>query len=421
MIRHICSIVRNEWRSSLSLWLELVIVAALFWYVVDDLYITYRIYTQPVGFDVEHTYCLELGLLDEHSPMYDASIDEEKRKEQLIQIFNRLKHSPLLEAVSISRNARPYSSNNSSISLTHDTISRQALVRLVSPNFFRVFRYHDLDGSTDALVQALERGELVLSEDYAEELYGAGKAREALGQELEVGETSSPENQRVRVGAVSDIVRYSEFSNWTTYFAANLSEESIRLFAYPNFISYIEICMRVKPGEDRDFVRRFREELGEQVSLGNYYVANFFSIEQDRGEYLRDNVNEAKTKLFQLGFLLMNIFLGVVGVFWFRTEARRAEIGLRLSLGDTSRGILSMYFLEGLILLALAMLPAMGIFYALGHWEVIRVGFMPLTLGRYAIGLGLTYLLLALMIVIGIWLPARKAIRISPAEALRSE
>ncbi|MFA5650753.1 MAG: ABC transporter permease, partial [Proteiniphilum sp.] len=40
---------------------------------------------------------------------------------------------------------------------------------------------------------------------------------------------------------------------------------------------------------------------------------------------------------------------------------------------------------------------------------------------RYLIGFGITYLLLAGMIILGIWLPARKAVKVPPAEALRDE
>lgn len=422
MIRHIFTIVRNEWRSSLSLWLELVVVASLFWYVVDDLYVTYRTYTQPMGFDIEHTYCLQLGYLNPNSPLYDNSISMEENRAQLLSIRDRIARNPMIEAASTSFHSRPHTWSNRSTSLTYDTLSCIALERLVSPEFFRVYRYQNIDGDTEAMVDALKQGKVILSKDYAERFFGEGKAREALGKEIVRGEPNTTQAQSLRVGAISRIIRYDQFVNWTEYFAVPLGDRMIeRYFADRKDPRNLEFSMRVKPEEDKDFIRRFRKEMTDQLSLGNYYIANLYSIEEDRDASQMDNVNEVKTQFFQLGFLLLNIFLGIVGVFWFRTEARRAEIGLRLSLGDTPRGVLSGYFLEGLILLSLAMLPAMAVFYALGHWEIIRVDFLPFDLGRYAIGLGITYLLLILMIVAGIWFPARKAIRISPAEALRAE
>ncbi|KGN71444.1 ABC transporter permease [Porphyromonas sp. COT-239 OH1446] len=422
MIRHILKVMRNEWRTNLSLWIELMIVASLLWVVVDQLYITYQIYRQPMGFDVEHTYCLRLGYLEPNSPLYDHTISVEENRAQLLTIRDRIARNPMIEVASTSLHSRPHTWNNRSISLTHDTLSCTALERIVSPEFFRVYRYQSIDGDTEAMVEALRRGEIILSQDYAERFFGKGKAREALGSEIVRGDPSSDNAQRLRVGAISRIVRYDQFINWTEYFATPMTDPMIeRYFADRKDLWGLELSMRVKPEEDRDFIRRFRSEMTEQLTLGNYYIADLYSVEENRDASQVDNFNEIKTKGIIVLFLLVNIFLGVVGVFWFRTEARRAEIGLRLSLGDTPRGILGKYYAEGLLLLLLAMLPAMLVFYALGYWEVIPLGFMQLTLGRYASGLVLTYLLMALMIILGVWAPGRRAIRVSPAEALRSE
>jgi putative ABC transport system permease protein len=46
---------------------------------------------------------------------------------------------------------------------------------------------------------------------------------------------------------------------------------------------------------------------------------------------------------------------------------------------------------------------------------------MHLEAGRFIITVLISYLLIALMIVIGIWFPARKAMNIQPAEALHDE
>jgi len=57
-----------------------------------------------------------------------------------------------------------------------------------------------------------------------------------------------------------------------------------------------------------------------------------------------------------------------------------------------------------------------------------NIGYLDLTGGylewgvvRFLITFAITYFLMTLMILIGIWFPARQAIRIHPAEALREE
>lgn len=56
-------------------------------------------------------------------------------------------------------------------------------------------------------------------------------------------------------------------------------------------------------------------------------------------------------------FLMINIFLGVIGTFWFRTQQRRSEIGLRQALGASRRSIFTQLITEGIILLAVVIIP----------------------------------------------------------------
>ena len=55
-----------------------------------------------------------------------------------------------------------------------------------------------------------------------------------------------------------------------------------------------------------------------------------------REDYNRTNVNQMQTRFWMMGFLLVNILLGIVGTFWFRTQHRRGELGLRVAVGSTA-------------------------------------------------------------------------------------
>ena len=79
-----------------------------------------------------------------------------------------------------------------------------------------------------------------------------------------------------------------------------------------------------------------------------------------------------------------------------------------------------MFYTEGLLLFTFAMIPAMLVFAIIKNAEIL-VESSAFTIGRYFIGFGSTYLLLALMILLGIWFPARRAVKVSPADALRDE
>lgn len=108
--------------------------------------------------------------------------------------------------------------------------------------------------------------------------------------------------------------------------------------------------------------------------------------------------------------------VGIAGVLAFSVSARAKEIGIRLSLGATSGRIQRMVLLEGGMLLGLGLL--LGVVGALLAMRAIR-GLLfgvephdPVTL----VAVSLT------MLAVGIaacWIPAARAARIDPAEALR--
>ena len=49
-----------------------------------------------------------------------------------------------------------------------------------------------------------------------------------------------------------------------------------------------------------------------------------------------------------MGFLLLNIFLGLLGTFWFRTQQRRSEIALHKVHGASDMSIFTRLISEGL-------------------------------------------------------------------------
>lgn len=418
MIKHIWNIIWNERKHNVGLWIELMLVAIALWYIADNMYITLRNYYKPLGFDTEHTYIMHLGLLNSNSAEYAGEIPEETRVEQLRTALQRIQNNPMIEAASISQNSSPHIGSNRSFPLFRDSLQTKyaTLNRAVTPDFFKVFKYKSKNGSTDELIRALEKNELVISPEVEKELFPNGES--AVGKQISFEKGDSAD--LYRVGAISTEIRYDNFSNWSAYFAQNLTNDFLAVFS-GNYVSMLEFCVRVKQEEDHDFIRRFRQDMTQQLRIGNYYLGDIQSIPANKKAYQKDNVNDLQMRAFVILFLLINIFLGITGIFWFRTQYRRGEIGLRISLGDTPAQILKKYYIEGLLLLSVAMIPAMVVILILGKKGILITYLMDFTAERYFIGFVITYLLLALMIILGIWFPARKAIKVSPAEALRDE
>ena len=62
-MKNLLTQIKNEWRSNLFLLVELLLVFAVLWYIVDWVTVTARVYHAPMGFDTEHCYNLSFNSL----------------------------------------------------------------------------------------------------------------------------------------------------------------------------------------------------------------------------------------------------------------------------------------------------------------------------------------------------------------------
>ena len=161
--------IKNEWRTNLWLGIELLLVSVVMWWVIDNLYCIGATYFEPRGFNADHCYLIEMGHLTEKSPDYQQKTYEET-SDDVLELANRLRQRPEIEAVSLSQNSYPYNGSNSwtSIRLVGDTLEAggSLIFRNVSPDFVKVFRYEGANGETpEQLAEMLERGEMIVSDN----------------------------------------------------------------------------------------------------------------------------------------------------------------------------------------------------------------------------------------------------------------
>ncbi len=417
--------IKNEWRGNLWLLIELLLVSVILWFISDALYCRFATYLEPRGFDTEHCYKIELGVLTEKSTDYKPYEKEQQQLEDLMELLERLKRRPEVEAVSLSSSSHPYNGSNSGIVVRCDSMlcnpSNGFVVRrYVQPDFVRVFRYRGANGETsEQLAEMLERGEVLFSDNLFEE-YGI-PVTSLVGKEAEIfGEGSTP----VRIGAALQVVRYSDYHSLYGGFAysAVYNIDIIERHT-PGFIGpWEEVCVRVRADRDKDFIERLKADSESRFRIGNIYISEVYSFTDIRRTFLQGYVNDMRNYLMGMGFLLLNIFLGLLGTFWFRTQQRRKDIALHMIAGATRRAVFRRLLSEGMILLLLVTPGALVADYILTQAELnawyAGSMFSP---GRFLFCAAISFALIALMILIGICIPARKAMALAPAEVLHDE
>ena len=420
MIRHLLQLIWNQRKQNAWLWAELLLVSVFLWFLVDYLYVMGRTYTAPLGFDIRHTYSIVISSLSERSPDY---IPKEKRERpdgvHLLTALDRIRTYPGVESACLTDGGMPYYMGSRNLVWRIDTLQVPWRYAFVTPEFFDVFRIYDKDGKTASLKRAIEdNNSIVISADV--ETMNPGLS--LLGQKAYRGNVTDEIEETIR--GISVPIRRHEYTKAepNVYRALRLSrmEEGY----YEGMIDAVRLCVRVRPDVDNaDFPARFRKDMAEQLRLGNLYLLDVQPLSYIRDGYIRSIgvENEVKTRVAVACFLLANIFLGIIGTFWFRTEYRKGEMGLRMALGSTRRQLNSIMVGEGVLLLVLAFIPSLVISFNIAHMDLIDTYQLPFTWLRFAICGGITFVLIVLMIICGVWYPARSTARLEPAEALHYE
>ena len=165
----------------------------------------------------------------------------------------------------------------------------------------------------------------------------------------------------------------------------------------------------------------FLNRMKSQLTENNLYVASMKDMKQQRSERLRYEWRKISINLLLSVFILLNVLFGIMGTFWLRIEQRCSETGLRMALGSTRRRVGWFFTAEGWLLLTTVTPLVLFVMFNMIHMEIPDLYNLPFSWWRFAVGFGGVLLLMGLIIALGTWLPARRAMKLQPAEALHYE
>ena len=148
-------------------------------------------------------------------------------------------------------------------------------------------------------------------------------------------------------------------------------------------------------------------------------------MERDKKLILwKDQVNN-RTKIAGIIFLLVIIFIGLLGTFWYRVYLRTPEVAVRKTFGATDIDIFRRFLSEAFLILGIALGLSLIIclvsmdyltnnllqyvaYFKTWKWDMTLAGLI-------------TMAVMSLMIFIGVGIPARRAMKIETAVALKEE
>ncbi|MDD7437909.1 MAG: ABC transporter permease [Bacteroidales bacterium] len=417
MNKHVLKIIWNERKSNIALIIELFLISTFLWFVIDRAYPALHTYLKPLGYSIDNIYIITLDDMSELHPDYNPDITMDDRVEAIQTIVDRIRNHPEVNRVAVSIHGRPETKSKYFNQIYLDTLPLKAAWRVMSPEAVEMYQFEEVNGSNSRLTQALRDGQIIVNEGIAKIIEETGVS--AIGTEL--WDNPIQEESATAIGAIGAIAkdsRYTRFSNVEPFYITPLTHTDL---AEVFWIGMVEISVVPKSGVGRGFAERFREEMTPRLRIGNMEMSDVFAVGDANTFESRTFEKTVKINGYLLLFLLLNILLGISGVFWYRTQKRRGEIGLRIALGDTPKGVLRLYYREGIIIFTLAFLLTIAMIAIFFRMEILDTDIEPLNTLRFVAVMVTSYLVVTGVIVLSIWLPARRILKISPAETLKEE
>lgn len=413
--------MRNEWRDNLWLVIGLIIVSLATWFLLMKLYMNMSGLFYEKGFDVTDVYSVNIEEI-RGSKDYVERDSQEKGfldSQDMRMLIANIRKSPYVEAAAFSTNGLPYDMSyyGNSIWLDmepEDTLGYSGNVRQMSPDMARVLRLRSRTGKSEQeLEDMLRNDEILVTNIFKYWDPEQWKPEDLLNNKIHF----SGQERHYKVGDIIDQVRRSDYdieSGGMMIVPINENE---------NFTAR-QIGIKIKHGSDNEF-REIFENDASMREFGNHILWKLSKLTDVASSLQKSKNAEVRMNFALIMSLLIIIGLGILGVYWYRTQQRIQEIAIRKVCGANSGDIFKRIISEGLLLLVIA-----SIFAAIIGWLVSKTIIFKESDSfstNYNVVAAMfyselmTFAIVAVGIILSLWWPAKRAMSIEPAIAIKYE
>lgn len=284
--------------------------------------------------------------------------------------------------------------------------------RFISPGLFGTLGIPMVAGRDLDWTDLYERRPVVLiSQNLARQEWGSADA--ALGKRLRGASTA--DQWREIVGVVGDVRDWGLSRPLTEIVYVPVMAEGI--FNTPTFLMrYVTYVVRSTRAASPSFIDEIRQSIWAVDP--NLPLINLRTM----GDFVDDSLATTSFALVMLGIagamaLLLGL-LGIYGVVSYAVAQRTREVGVRIAMGAQIGEVRRLFLRQGLVLTGVGVVLGLaGAAAVTRSMTALLFGVSPLDPITYAA----VSLVLVVAALLATYLPSRRATRIDPIEALRSE
>ncbi|MCF0071023.1 FtsX-like permease family protein [Dyadobacter sp. CY261] len=388
MLRHLFKLIWNKKGTHSLLIIEVWAAFMVLFGVLTLIVFNLRNYLQPIGFQYENVWNLELA----------TNQDTTEIAAKLQRAVQRVKSYPEVVAASRMSSNTPFSANQIGNSVTYNKVD-------VGADFY----YTDTE-LHKVLELPLKKGRWYTDADLVGKFIPI-----VINQVMEdkLFQNESGLNKVIKrddktmykvVGIVDKFKAKGQFmSNNPALF--EMLEKKDRWNG--------NILIKTKPGTDANFEAQLVKDMALMLPGWGVEVGYLKDSRKNR-----ENLTLVPVLIFLIvsGFLLTNVALGLFGVLNLNIAKRKGEIGLRRAMGATESGVTGQFLGEIWVLATFSLI--IGLIFAV-QFPIMHV--FDLDKEIYLIAIFAAVVVIYIIVTLCAWFPSKQAARIHPAVALHEE
>jgi putative ABC transport system permease protein len=365
----------------------------------------------PLGFNPEDILVADVLL---PKARYDTNEKVAHFNDQLVE---KIRSLPGVEAAALGLNV-PFD-NNEWDSAFHITgmppyrpgESPEAEINVVTPDYFRVMRMPLLRGRAFTADDRANQPRSVIIDESLAQKYFPGK--DPIGQQIDDNQSDEKNPPPLTIIGVVPRTR-SEAAG----------EDNVEQYHWPQMTCAAEqvpnrsnmLLVRVKSGNPLALVPSIKREL--QALDPDQAFADISTMENNVAKSLGSRRMMMSLLGAFAGIALLLASVGLYGVMALTVTQRTRELGIRLALGAQRADVFRLVLGQGMLLVVSGLI--IGMFGAFGAGRGLQSVLYGVG-GSDAPALSFALFALAVVALIACWLPARRATRVDPMVALRTE